>query len=274
MSKAWPRVRLGEVLRRSELNVSVEAARSYQFAGVYCFGRGVFRGQERIGSQFAYRSLTRLEVGDFVYPKLMAWEGAFGIVPSNCDGCFVSPEFPVFKLRRDQIIPQFLSLFFQLPRVWEEISGKSTGTNIRRRRLNPDDFLHAEIFLPPVVEQRRIVARIEEVAAQINEAQTLRKQSAGEADAISGATASELFHICSQREAVEALSRRRTAARQSRRNISCSRRRRCSGGKVEWRDLPKKWRTRARTISLRCTTQKVPFPQVKSAKESKITSGS
>ena len=71
---------------------------TYQFAGVYCFGGGVFRGPERPGSAFAYKNLTRRRQGEFVYPKLMAWEGAFGIVPRNCDRCYVLPEFPVFEL--------------------------------------------------------------------------------------------------------------------------------------------------------------------------------
>ena len=31
-------------------------------------------------------ALTRLRAGDFVYPKLMAWEGAFGVVPPECEG--------------------------------------------------------------------------------------------------------------------------------------------------------------------------------------------
>ena len=74
--KPWPTVSLGEVLRQRTSDVHVDAARSYQFAGVYCFGRGVFRSQERLGNQFAYQRLTQLRVGDFVYPKLMAWEGA------------------------------------------------------------------------------------------------------------------------------------------------------------------------------------------------------
>jgi type I restriction enzyme S subunit len=55
---------------------------------VYCFGRGVFLGQQRMGSEFAYRRLTRLNVNDFVYPKLVAWEGAFGMVPPKCSGSY------------------------------------------------------------------------------------------------------------------------------------------------------------------------------------------
>ena len=65
-----------------EPDIQVDPGTEYQFAGVYCFGKGVFRGQRRVGNEFAYRRLTRLNLGDFLYPKLMAWERAFGIVRS------------------------------------------------------------------------------------------------------------------------------------------------------------------------------------------------
>ncbi|MBI3799960.1 MAG: restriction endonuclease subunit S [Deltaproteobacteria bacterium] len=160
----------------------VEPAKMYQFAGVYSFGRGVFRGQRRIGSEFAYGSLTALHLGDFVYPKLMAWEGAFGVVQAECDGCVVSPEFPVFEPHVDRLDPKFLRFYFQRPKVWESISGKSIGTNVRRRRLHPTELLQHELPLPPLPEQRQIVARIEELAAKIEEARGLRRENAQEAD--------------------------------------------------------------------------------------------
>ena len=104
------------VLRKPD--VKVEATDSYQFAGVYCFGRGVFAGQRKDGSEFAYRILTRVQQGNFVYPKLMAWEGALGVVPEKCDGLYVSPEFPVFEIREDRVLPEVLDTYFRMPSVW------------------------------------------------------------------------------------------------------------------------------------------------------------
>lgn len=193
MSQRWPTVRLGEVLRYRETDVSVDAVQSYQFAGVYSFGRGVFRGQQRTGSEFAYRRLTKLRTGDFVYPKLMAWEGAFGVVPPACDGCVVSPEFPVFEIKPERLAPSFLDLYFKMPRVWSQISGGSTGTNVRRRRLYPTDLLRAEIPLPPLAEQWRVVGRIEELAAQIHEGRTLRLRATKEAEMLWVRGASAIF---------------------------------------------------------------------------------
>ena len=44
----------------------------------------------------------------------------------------------------------------------------------RESWIQEEKFLLVEIPLPPLAEQRRVVARIEELAAQIHEARTLR----------------------------------------------------------------------------------------------------
>jgi type I restriction enzyme S subunit len=137
-----------ELVKQRVPDVKVRADESYQFAGVYCFGRGVFKGTRKSGMDFAYSHLTRLRKGDFVYPKLMAWEGAFGIVPPDCDGFVVSTEFPVFEVLQERVLPEVIDIHFRTPSVWPAIAGASTGTNVRRRRLNPQDFLKYEMPLP------------------------------------------------------------------------------------------------------------------------------
>jgi len=49
--------------------------------------------------------------------------------------------------------------------------------------LSPDSLFACNIPLPPISEQRRIVARIEALAAKINEARGLREKAAEEAEA-------------------------------------------------------------------------------------------
>lgn len=101
-------------------------------------------------------TLTRLKAGNFLYPKLMAWEGALGTVPPECDGLVVSPEFPVFEVNESFVLPEVLDVYFRTPVVWPVLSGTSTGTNVRRRRLNPSTFLEFKMPLPPMSIQQKI----------------------------------------------------------------------------------------------------------------------
>lgn len=162
---------LREIMALRSPDVSVRADESYHFAGVYCFGRGVFVGNAKTGMEFAYRKLTRLRAGDFIYPKLMAWEGAFGVVPPKCDGLVVSTEFPVFEVDRNRVLPEVLDVYFRNPALWSSIGGASTGTNVRRRRLNPQEFLDLRLPLPAMARQQLLAETCAEVS-RIKAAQT------------------------------------------------------------------------------------------------------
>jgi len=150
-----------ELVRLRPPDVTVRRDEVYQFAGVYSFGRGVFRASRKSGMDFAYPRLTRLKAGNFVYPKLMAWEGALGVVPHECAGCVVSTEFPVFDVLEERVLPEVLDTYFRTPAVWPAMSGASTGTNVRRRRLNPQDFLEYRMPLPLRFTQERLRSVVE-----------------------------------------------------------------------------------------------------------------
>lgn len=157
-----------ELLSLREPDVSVSPDEMYQFAGVYSFGGGMLSGPQKLGLEFAYKRLTRLSAGNFVYPKLMAWEGALAVVPAEYEGYVVSPEFPVFEINTDRVLPETLDIYFRTPSVWPLLSSVSTGTNVRRRRLHPSDFLALQIPLPTMKTQellRAVTKRLDELSA-------------------------------------------------------------------------------------------------------------
>ena len=173
-------IRVREFAALRPPDVKVEPLEEYHFAGVYSFGRGVFKGQRKVGSEFAYPKLTRLHVGDFVYPKLMAWEGALGIVPVECDGLVVSTEFPVFEIDNEVMLPEIVDTYFRSPEVWPGLSGQSGGTNVRRRRLNPNDFLNLQVPWPDQETQ----AAIKECVSRVSAIRAIQSETSVELDAM------------------------------------------------------------------------------------------
>lgn len=144
---------LRQVLRKREHDISVIPDVIYPFAGVYSFGRGVFAAGSKPGSQTSYKVLARIMPGQLIYPKLMAWEGALGIVPERCGGRFVSPEFCVFDCDTSIILPEVLGVVFRDPSIWSSLRGTSKGTNVRRQRLNPGTFLEITVPVPSMQTQ-------------------------------------------------------------------------------------------------------------------------
>jgi len=152
-----PRKRpMSALVRQRQPDVTVDGSAQYRFAGVYSFGRGVFSSSVKAGSEFAYERLSTVRAGDFTYPKLMAWEGALGVVPPECDGMVVSPEFPVFSINQEEVLPELLDIYFRTPEVWPALAELSGGTNLRRRRLQPSVFLSYEMPVPSMATQLKL----------------------------------------------------------------------------------------------------------------------
>lgn len=147
---------MSELVCQRQPDVTVDGTVQYRFAGVYSFGRGVFPSVVKAGSEFAYERLSTVLAGDFTYPKLMAWEGALGVVPPQCDGMVVSPEFPVFSINTEEVLPEVLDIYFRTPEVWPALAELSGGTNVRRRRLQPSAFLSYEMPVPSMATQLKI----------------------------------------------------------------------------------------------------------------------
>ncbi|OGS96141.1 MAG: hypothetical protein A3K04_08735 [Gallionellales bacterium RBG_16_56_9] len=180
---------MGELVSLRAPDVSVRLDETYQFAGVYSFGRGVFRAQAKSGAEFAYPKLSTLKAGNFTYPKLMAWEGALGVVPPECDGCVVSTEFPVFEVNTKRVLPEVLDVHFRNPSIWPELAGASTGTNVRRRRLNPQDFLRYKMPLPSMQTQ----LRLRSVMQELTKLNPIYRETSAELDALLPAILAKAF---------------------------------------------------------------------------------
>lgn len=173
-------VSMSELVKLREPDITVQADSIYHFAGVYSFGRGVFIGNRLSGMDFSYKILTQLKTGNFVYPKLMAWEGALGVVPPECNGLYVSPEFPVFEVDESSVLPEVLDVYFRTPSIWPNLAGISTGTNVRRRRLHPSNFLQFKIPLPSM----KVQGKLREVKSKIDQIKGIQAQTSTELDAL------------------------------------------------------------------------------------------
>ena len=198
--------RFDEFLRRIERKVILDDSASYNCVGVRWYGLGAFVREQLLGMDITRKQQWIIKAGDVVYNKLFAWKGSFGVVPTALDRMFVSDKFPTYELDRTRVDERFLRWYFRCPPLWEEARGMSTGSAaLSKLTLNPPKFLLLTMPFPPLPEQQRIVARIEEVARSLEEAHNLRRQAAAETDALAGKMASDLFAQWIDRESVEAV---------------------------------------------------------------------
>ncbi|MCL2790977.1 MAG: restriction endonuclease subunit S [Desulfobulbus sp.] len=173
MSK-WPVVKLGEVLARSDEIAEPQATTEYSEITVRLWGKGVFERGRVLGNAVSGRRFVA-RTGQFIASRIDARNGAMGLVPASLDGALVTNDFPLFNLNTKRIEPAFFAWLTKTADFVELCLRASEGTT-NRVRLKEERFLDLEIPLPPLAEQRRIVARIEELAVKVNEARAIRAQ--------------------------------------------------------------------------------------------------
>lgn len=183
MNKSWPMVKLGEVVTPADRGEKPVPGKIYRQIGVKLWGAGAYEREQMDGSQTRYTQLFRTETGDIIVNKIWARNGSVAVVSEALAGCFGSSEFPMFAPKSARIESSWMHWLTKTPGFWAQCDEKSRGTS-GKNRIKPAQFLSVEIPLPPLAEQRRIVARIEELAAQIQETQSLRQQAAEEAEAL------------------------------------------------------------------------------------------
>lgn len=167
--KAWPVVSLRSVLRTHIDAVPSAQLGDVNLAGVYGFGRGLFKRGPISPSDTTYKSFHRLNAGDFVISSPKAWEGAVARVSEEFDGWFLSPVFPTFRSDTDKLDTRFLDWYCKREAVWRQLQAKAKGMGARRESVSPDQFLSIAIPLPPMAEQQAIVARLDALAERARE---------------------------------------------------------------------------------------------------------
>lgn len=190
--EAWPKVRLGEVLRLSLDPHSVEADREYPNLGILSFGRGLFHKPPISGATTSARTLFRVRTGQFIYSRLFAFEGAYGLVTPDFDGHFVSNEFPTFDADPTRLLPEFVHAYFRRRDAWQVVAMQTTGMGNRRQRVQPERLLAHEIPLPPLAEQRRVVRRIAHVETELRRAEALHAEASHQVSALTQSFVIEL----------------------------------------------------------------------------------
>lgn len=171
---AFTEISVGELVTPAISGEKVCSTNSYRLLGVSLGGRGAFHRETKLGTETSASTLFMVAEGDLVYSRLFAWQGAFSLVSRELDGCYVSNEFPVFKVRTDRAHPQFLLWWLCQRETLRIIEADCTGsTPLTRNRYKEQFFLKLRIPLPPLHTQHEIVSRVQSMLQKLEESKGL-----------------------------------------------------------------------------------------------------
>lgn len=185
---SWPTVSLGDVLTPAGERIALDPDTTYAQVTARLWGKGLALRGEVKGSEIAAAQQNRVRAGQFVVSKIDARHGAFGIVPDMLDGAVVSNDFPVFDIAADRVDSGYVAWISRTHWFVALCKNASEGST-NRVRLKEVRFLSQEVPLPPLTEQRRIVARLDAAAAAVS----ARAQAAAAVEAEIAATLRAAF---------------------------------------------------------------------------------
>ena len=151
----WPMVKLGEVISRVDETEQILKPEDETFVTLKLHGKGVV--PRNIGDGKTPKSFRgfRVKLGQFIYSRIDARNGAFGIIPAELDGAVVSKDFPVYEVDSAEIMPSILISICTSEHFVNQIRSMSNGAT-NRQRIKEDVLERMLIPLPPLGEQKRI----------------------------------------------------------------------------------------------------------------------
>lgn len=198
-ANGWPLVRLGDVCeinpRRPRIDRSDDAPTTFvPMSAVAENGKGIVAAETRPFASVR-KGYTYFADGDVIFAKITPCmqNGKHAIVTNTIDGIgFGSTEFHVIR-PGSQIAAEWIHYFLLQPEVLNDAEAHFFGA-VGQQRV-PDSFLHElTIPLPPLDEQRRIAARLNEQMAHVARARAAAEERLRLAQQVETACVRSAFH--------------------------------------------------------------------------------
>ena len=192
MTTSWPREPLGSTIQQRKEFIQITDFDQYKRCRVQLHAQGIVLRDTVSGTEIKTKKQQVCKAGDFLVAEIDAKIGGFGIVPDDLDGAIVSSHYFLFGVNEQKLDLRFLDFFIRTPEFKDQVVAQGS-TNYAA--IRPADVLEYKVPLPRLPEQRKIVARIEELAAKINEARGLRELAAQERESIIGSAMNSHFNF-------------------------------------------------------------------------------
>ncbi|MFN7943042.1 MAG: restriction endonuclease subunit S [Thermoanaerobaculia bacterium] len=177
----WPVSSLGEVLKLRRDFIQIDDLKEYTRPRVQLHAQGIVVRDRVPGAMIKTKKQQVCRAGEFLVAEIDAKVGGFGLVPPELEGAIVSSHYFLFEVDERRLDRRFLDYFSRTRAFRDQVEAQGS-TNYAA--IRPAEVLDYRIPLPPLPEQRRVVARIEEVAGLVAEARRLRSLSRLEQEAL------------------------------------------------------------------------------------------
>lgn len=172
-NKNYELVPIKDFLVRNKKIIDIQDDQIYKRVTIKLYNGGVFLRDTEVGKNIGTKKQFVIKEGQFLFSKIDARNGAFGIATEAVDSAIITADFLAFDINTKLILPQFLVLITTTKHFMIQAQSASKGTT-GRQRINEGEFLNTYIPLPSLAEQKQLVAEYQE---KIDFANSCEKQA-------------------------------------------------------------------------------------------------
>ena len=192
MNEPWPRVALAELVVQDTNYIDAPEPRVYPKLSVKLYGKGVVLDEPTDGALLRMKRHQLARPGQVILSEIWGKRGAIGLVPPDGAGALCTSHFFLFDVRNERLDARWLQAIFSANYLQDQLGADARGTT-GYAAVRPKTLLACAIPLPPLAKQRRIVARIEDLACRIHEARSIRQGAFENANSLLSAASALAF---------------------------------------------------------------------------------
>lgn len=179
--QGWQRLKFADVLQVVARPKQLEPDKKYRLVNARRNRGGITLRAEVLGCEVLTKTQFEAKAGDFLISRRQIVHGACGVVPAAMDGAVVSNEYSTLRTR-SALLMDFLKHYSHSPYFQRSCFHSSHGVAVEKMVFKLEEWLARDVDIPPLPEQRRIVAilsavdeAIEKTEAVIESLQTLKE---------------------------------------------------------------------------------------------------
>ena len=173
----WEVTALRRLIAQVAHPLTVDPEQVYREIGIRSWGKGIFHKEPVQGVYLGEKRVFNIRPGELVLNIVFAWEGAVAVTSEDDRGMIASHRFPTFQHLSTLVDLDYLLMILQSEHGRALMALNSPGAAGRNRTIRIDAFLDENVPLPPLKEQKEIVAtfrsseeRLQSLSARVQEA--------------------------------------------------------------------------------------------------------
>ena len=163
-------VKISELITQNTKTEKITDMENEHYITLSLYGKGV---RERVIKDGKYPVPFlgyKVSAGQFIYSRIDARNGAYGIIPPELEGYVVSKDFPIYNINTNKVLPQFLLRSVLSNSFIRQVKNSSFGAT-NRMRIKEEVLENYTISLPPIEKQAEITERLDKVELIISQRQ-------------------------------------------------------------------------------------------------------